>query len=356
MVTPLWSLVGRAAIAPSLARAGERLQKRFSAAGNRLLADAVPCADGPSDDDRQARPPDRRGPRRGRLRDDGVPRAQRQGADPRGDPPAGARARRGDALSPEPGGAAAGRPAARSCWPSPSRCPASCRYRSPRSTTSTRRIQAATARALERNYALVVCPPTPRAEIWARIPLDGLIVLDPVAGDPMLLELRARAVPLVLIGRDPTDGHDDYCVDNDHVAGTRVALDHLAERERAGWRCWPATWATPSPTTASRAHRAVVRGARHRAGRGARAVRAAGRPRARRAAARPAPSRRTASTRTRRRSASASAPAASGLGLRIPEDLMVVVAADGQPAGRHGAADRPRAEPGANGRPRRSTC
>ena len=93
-----------------------------------------------------------------------------------------------------------------------------------------RAIHAATARALEHNYAVVVCPPTPRGEIWARIPLDGLIVLDPVAADPMLLEVRERGVPLALIGRDPTDGHDDYCVDNDHVAGTRVALDHLAER------------------------------------------------------------------------------------------------------------------------------
>jgi len=90
-------------------------------------------------------------------------------------------------------------------------------------------IHAATARALERDYALVVAPPTSDTAIWSRIPLDGLVVFDPVAGDPALAELRARGVPLVLSGRDP-DGGDDYCVDNDHIAGTRTVLDHLAER------------------------------------------------------------------------------------------------------------------------------
>jgi DNA-binding LacI/PurR family transcriptional regulator len=65
--------------------------------------------------------------------------------------------------------------------------------------------------------------------VWSRIPLDGVVVFDPVAGDPVLAELRARGVPLVLSGRDPAGG-DDYCVDNDHVAGTRAVLDHLSER------------------------------------------------------------------------------------------------------------------------------
>ncbi|HYX84487.1 MAG TPA: LacI family DNA-binding transcriptional regulator [Gaiellales bacterium] len=90
-------------------------------------------------------------------------------------------------------------------------------------------IHAATARALERDYALVVAPPTPQTAVWSRIPLDGVVVFDPVAGDRILAELRARGVPLVLSGRDPAGG-DDYCVDNDHIAGTRTVLDHLAER------------------------------------------------------------------------------------------------------------------------------
>ena len=90
-------------------------------------------------------------------------------------------------------------------------------------------IRAATERALEDDYALVVGPPTAQTKIWQRIPLDGVVVFDPVAGDPILADFRARTIPLVLSGRDP-DGGDDYCVDNDHVAGTRSVLDHLAER------------------------------------------------------------------------------------------------------------------------------
>lgn len=90
-------------------------------------------------------------------------------------------------------------------------------------------IHAATEQALQRDYALVVAPPTPQTAVWSRIPLDGVVVFDPVAGDPVLAELRARGVPLVLSGRDPAGG-DDYCVDNDHIAGTRAVLDHLTDR------------------------------------------------------------------------------------------------------------------------------
>lgn len=91
-------------------------------------------------------------------------------------------------------------------------------------------IREATTRALERDLALVIGPPTPRRELWSRIPLDGIVIFDPVAGDPVLASLRTRAVPLVVVGRDPDDGGDDYRVDNDHVAGTRTALDHLASK------------------------------------------------------------------------------------------------------------------------------
>jgi DNA-binding LacI/PurR family transcriptional regulator len=90
-------------------------------------------------------------------------------------------------------------------------------------------IRAATERALEHDYALVIGPPTPHTKVWLRVPLDGVVVFDPVAGDPILADFRARRIPVVVSGRDPA-GRDDYCVDNDHVAGTRTVLDHLAER------------------------------------------------------------------------------------------------------------------------------
>jgi DNA-binding LacI/PurR family transcriptional regulator len=90
-------------------------------------------------------------------------------------------------------------------------------------------IRSAAARAVEHDYALVVGPPTPQTTVWLRTPLDGVVMFDPVAGDPVLADFRSRGIPLVLSGRDPRGG-DDYCVDNDHVAGTRSVLDHLADR------------------------------------------------------------------------------------------------------------------------------
>jgi DNA-binding LacI/PurR family transcriptional regulator len=90
-------------------------------------------------------------------------------------------------------------------------------------------IRAATARALEHDYALVIAPPTPQTEVWSRLPFDGVVVFDPVEGDPVVTEFRERRVPMVLSGRDPSGG-SDYRVDNDQVAGTRTVLDHLSQR------------------------------------------------------------------------------------------------------------------------------
>lgn len=91
-------------------------------------------------------------------------------------------------------------------------------------------IRAATARALEHDYALVIAPPTPQTELWSRLPFDGVVVFDPVEGDPVVAEFRERGVPMVLSGRDPAGGSADYRVDNDQLAATRIVLDHLAER------------------------------------------------------------------------------------------------------------------------------
>jgi len=193
-------------------------------------------------------------------------------------------------------------------------------------------IHAATARALERSYALVVCPPTPGAEVWSRIPLDGLIVLDPVAGDPMLPELRARSVPLVLVGRDLTGGDGDYCVDNDHLAGTRAALDHLADRGAQRVALLAGDMGDAFTDDCIAAHRAwcVERGVepvvelvpfgqlsepRHAA----------------RLFDRPDPP--DGVYANEEALGVAMAVAAERAGVRVPQELMVVVAADGQPSG-----------------------
>jgi DNA-binding LacI/PurR family transcriptional regulator len=90
-------------------------------------------------------------------------------------------------------------------------------------------IHAATQRALAHDYALVVGPPTPHVDVWSRVAVDGVVVVDAIPGDPVVADLRRRGTKLVFIGRDPDGSPDDHCVDADYGAGTRAVLDHLRE-------------------------------------------------------------------------------------------------------------------------------
>ena len=92
-------------------------------------------------------------------------------------------------------------------------------------------MNAATRTAVGRGYALVVAPSTAGPETWGRLPLDGVIVIDPADGDPTLPMLRRRGAPIVFVGRDPHGEPEDLVVENDRVAATRSVLDHLV---RAG--------------------------------------------------------------------------------------------------------------------------
>jgi DNA-binding LacI/PurR family transcriptional regulator len=89
-------------------------------------------------------------------------------------------------------------------------------------------IDAATATAIARGLALVIVP-AGEATIWDRLPLDGLIVVDPVPDDPAVRELANRAVPIVTIGKLPQGGAQARVVDNDYSAGTAAMLDHLID-------------------------------------------------------------------------------------------------------------------------------
>ncbi|MFE0425137.1 LacI family DNA-binding transcriptional regulator [Streptomyces sp. NPDC058953] len=82
--------------------------------------------------------------------------------------------------------------------------------------------------AVDRDYALVVVPARPGSELWTRIPMDGLIVVDPVAGDPVIAEAVRRGLALVTDGRplDPEHAGIPY-VHSDMAAGVPLALDHL---------------------------------------------------------------------------------------------------------------------------------
>lgn len=89
-------------------------------------------------------------------------------------------------------------------------------------------VNAATSEAFERGFSLMLVPADARRQVLERLPLDGAVVMDPVRGDEIVELLGERGVPVVTTGRCP-DGPDDACwVDNDHVAGTRAMIEHLA--------------------------------------------------------------------------------------------------------------------------------
>lgn len=102
-------------------------------------------------------------------------------------------------------------------------------------------ISAASVVALDRGYALMLAAPS-REDAWTRTAVDGAIVVDPIAGDPVVERAMRARWPLVTTGRIPGSRRDCW-VDNDHLAGTRAMLDHLATRgaERIALLASPAT-------------------------------------------------------------------------------------------------------------------
>jgi DNA-binding LacI/PurR family transcriptional regulator len=89
-------------------------------------------------------------------------------------------------------------------------------------------MNAATSEAFARGFSLTLVPADSRRELLERLPLDGAIVMDPVQDDEIVELLGERGVPVVTTGRQP-DGPRDACwVDNDHLAGTRAMIAHLA--------------------------------------------------------------------------------------------------------------------------------
>jgi DNA-binding LacI/PurR family transcriptional regulator len=91
-------------------------------------------------------------------------------------------------------------------------------------------IAAATGVAVEREQALVVAAPSTSWFVWDRVPLDGVIVIEPLVDEPALPDLRRRGVPFVTIAPDPAGGEADAVVRADDREGTVRVLDHLAAR------------------------------------------------------------------------------------------------------------------------------
>lgn len=89
-------------------------------------------------------------------------------------------------------------------------------------------IRYAASTAFDRGYALAIVPASDVEGALQKIPADGAIVVDPTPHDSSIAHLRGQGTAIVTTGR-LLDGSDhDYWVDNDHVAGIRSVLDHLA--------------------------------------------------------------------------------------------------------------------------------
>jgi DNA-binding LacI/PurR family transcriptional regulator len=94
----------------------------------------------------------------------------------------------------------------------------------------TQLMMAASTAAIKAGYALVLTPGNHALGASAGLAVDGAIVVDPVAGEPLVDELLESGVPIVTTGRIPGGREDNPWVDNDHVAGARTVLNHLARR------------------------------------------------------------------------------------------------------------------------------
>ncbi|MFE3234827.1 LacI family DNA-binding transcriptional regulator [Kitasatospora indigofera] len=88
----------------------------------------------------------------------------------------------------------------------------------------------ATMAAVERDYALVVVPGDPASGLWTRVPLDGLIIVDPVREDPLLADCARRGLPVVTDGRPIDPEYDDVpTVESDLERGMTEVLGHLRD-------------------------------------------------------------------------------------------------------------------------------
>ncbi|MGW4410058.1 LacI family DNA-binding transcriptional regulator [Nonomuraea sp. NPDC004702] len=91
------------------------------------------------------------------------------------------------------------------------------------------RLTAATTRAgMTHGYGVVLLPTTGPDDYWTDLPLDGVFVVDPVEGDPLVGDFLAAGVAVVS-DRRAVAGTPWPWVDFDYGAALRGVLDHLEE-------------------------------------------------------------------------------------------------------------------------------
>lgn len=87
---------------------------------------------------------------------------------------------------------------------------------------------AASQTAFAHGCGLTLLPPIADTEQLKRLPLDGVIVAEPIRDDPVLEALAAARIPLVLCEAAPWPaGPTVRRLEYDHTAAMAVLLDHL---------------------------------------------------------------------------------------------------------------------------------
>lgn len=87
----------------------------------------------------------------------------------------------------------------------------------------------AAAEALDHGLALTLIPARAMGAAMPPLHVDGVVVSDPVVGDPMLARFAELGLPVVTCERDLTPGVEHAGrVESDHDRATRGLLDHLA--------------------------------------------------------------------------------------------------------------------------------
>jgi DNA-binding LacI/PurR family transcriptional regulator len=93
-------------------------------------------------------------------------------------------------------------------------------------------LNAASAAAFERGYTPVLAPSDIDAHAIERLAVDGALIVDPTGSEPLMEAVRARGAAVVTVGRVLRDGAGAW-VDNDHARLTEEILDHFRD---AGYR------------------------------------------------------------------------------------------------------------------------
>ncbi|MEV6310579.1 LacI family DNA-binding transcriptional regulator [Streptomyces sp. NPDC051840] len=89
-------------------------------------------------------------------------------------------------------------------------------------------VNAATWTAMAHDYSLVLVPPSLDGRPFDSLPLDGTIVIDPLTDDPLLTRLSGLGVPIVTTGRDLSRKDAFSWVDNELSTCALAAFEHLA--------------------------------------------------------------------------------------------------------------------------------